>query len=221
MSALAVAGLALYGAGLTSTLSPCVLPLVPGYLGVLAGNDGRRGRRARIGLFAVGAGGTFVALGGAVAAAGLGVGAAAHRSQRVAGLLLVGLGALMVLGRRGSLVTEWRLVRRLPTQPSVRALLVGVGCGAAWSPCVGPLLGVALTAAGGSGSVARGSLLLAAFAGGVLTPFLALSVVPLPSTAGLAAVGRRLGTLAPVVTSLLGVVLAAGWYDVVVDLARV
>lgn len=221
MTALAVAGLALYGAGLTSTLSPCVLPLVPGYLGVLADTGGRWGRGTRIGLFAVGAGATFVALGGAVAAAGLGVGAAAHWSQRVAGIGLVGLGLLMVLGRRGALSTEWRLVRRLPTRPLLRALLLGVGCGAAWSPCVGPLLGVALTAAGGSGSVGRGSLLLAAFAAGVLTPFLALSLVSLPSTAGLAAVGRRLGTVASVVTVALGVVLAAGWYDAVVRLALV
>ncbi|MEZ5406521.1 MAG: cytochrome c biogenesis CcdA family protein [Acidimicrobiales bacterium] len=219
--ALVLACLALYGAGLTSTLSPCVLPLVPGYIGVLGdGGAGQSGRRPRIAAFVVGAGVTFVLLGGAAATVGAGVADAVGWSQRVAGVGLVVLGGLMILGRRGLLVTEIRLVRRLPDQPHLRALLLGIGCGAAWSPCVGPLLGVALTAAGGAGSVARGSLLLAWFAFGVLTPFLAFSFVPTRSSPRLAGAGRRLGTVASATTILFGVVLAAGWYgDVVARLS--
>ncbi len=63
---LALASVALYGAGVSSTISPCVLPLVPGYLGVLVdgSGDGRRGRPLRVALFAAGAIGTFVVLAG-------------------------------------------------------------------------------------------------------------------------------------------------------------
>lgn len=210
---LALACLALYGAGLTSTLSPCVLPLVPGYLGVLSDADGRAGHRLRFVAFGAGAGATFVALGGAASAVGAGVSAAVAWSQRIAGISLVVLGLLMVLGRRGLVATEVRLVRRLPAQPHLRALMLGVGCGAAWTPCVGPLLGVALTAAGGAASAGRGALLLAWFALGVLTPFLALSLVPVRPQSRLASTGRRLASVASVLTVLLGVALAAGWYD--------
>lgn len=218
MTALAVACLALYGAGLTSTLSPCVLPLVPGYLGVLGHGGGRDGRRVGVVIFAAGAALTFVALGGVVSAVGVGVAGTALWSQRLAGWTLVALGVVMVLGQRGIVGRELRLVRCLPTRPGWQALVLGVGCGAAWSPCVGPLLGVALTAAGSSGSVGRGSLLLASFAVGVLTPFVGLALVPVTvrPPARLAAMGRRLPVVASAATIVLGLVLAAGWYDGVV-----
>jgi len=212
----AVACIALFGTGLTSTLSPCVLPLVPGYLGVLSDADRRSGRRPRVLVFALGAGATFVLLGAAASAVGLGVSGAVQWSQRAAGLGLVVLGVLMVLARRGLIGRELRLVRRLPAQPHLRALLLGIGCGAAWSPCVGPLLGVALTAAGAAGSVGRGAVLLACFAIGVLTPFLAFTLVPAPSSGLLARTGRRLMSAASLGTVVLGVALVAGWYDDVV-----
>lgn len=216
MTAFALACLALYGAGLTSTLSPCVLPLVPGYLGVLGDPDGRSARWPRVLLFALAAGATFVALGAVASVVGAGTSATVWWSQRIAGFGLVALGALMILGRRGLVTAELRLVRRLPAQPHWRALLLGLGCGAAWSPCVGPLLGVALTAAGGTGSVGRGSFLLGWFALGVLTPFVALSVLPLRPPRWLAPAGRQLTSVASAFTLLLGAVLAAGWYDAAV-----
>ncbi|MGZ4773045.1 MAG: cytochrome c biogenesis protein CcdA, partial [Ilumatobacteraceae bacterium] len=70
---LTIASIALYGAGITSTISPCVLPLRPGYLAVLADGSSHNGRPRpqRVLIFALGAIGTFVALGGLVAAVGL------------------------------------------------------------------------------------------------------------------------------------------------------
>lgn len=188
---LALASVALYGAGVTSTISPCVLPLVPGYLGVLVdgSGDGRRGRPLRVALFAAGAIGTFVVLGGLVAAVGLSLGGTVDWLQRAAGLGLIAFVVLMILGRLGHASRELRLVRVLPPQPHLRALLLGVGCGAAWSPCVGPLLGAALTAAAGAGSTWRGSWLLFTFGCGVLTPFCVLAVLRLPTF------GRRVRTL--------------------------
>ena len=70
---LAIASIALYGAGITSTISPCVLPLVPGYVGVLVdGGDSRRVRAQRVAVFALGAIAIFVALGGVAGAVGIG-----------------------------------------------------------------------------------------------------------------------------------------------------
>ena len=213
---LTVASIALYGAGITSTISPCVLPLVPGYLAVLADRSSlnRRPRPQRVAIFALGAIGTFVALGGLVAAVGLELSPTITVLQRLAGFGLVAFGTVMLLARSGRATGEFRLVRVLPAQPHLRALLLGVGCGAAWSPCVGPLLGAALTAAGGSGSVWRGSWLLFAFGCGVLTPFCAASCVrtPLRSRAARLA-GRRLSAASAVVMLGLGVLLIAGWYD--------
>jgi cytochrome c-type biogenesis protein len=216
---LAIASIALYGAGVTSTLSPCVLPLIPGYLGVLVdGTEARPSRSQRVALFAIGALATFVALGGVVAAIRLPLSATIHWLQRLAGLGLVALGTMMVLGSRGRATRELRLVRALPAQPHARALLLGVGCGAAWSPCVGPLLGAALTAAAASGSAWRGSWLLFAFGCGVLTPFCAVASVRLPRLGRRArALGRRMSGVSAVVMLALGALLLAGWYDAFVQ----
>lgn len=217
---LTVASIALYGAGITSTISPCVLPLVPGYLAVLADGSSLNGRARpqRVVIFALGAIATFVALGGLVAAAGLELSPTIELLQRLSGFGLVAFGTMMLLARSGRATGEFRVVRVLPAQPHLRALLLGVGCGSAWSPCVGPLLGAALTAAGGSGSVWRGSWLLFAFGCGVLTPFCVATCLrtPLRQRAARRA-GRQLSTASAAVMLGFGVVLIAGSYD---DLVR-
>ena len=217
---LTLASIALFGAGVTSTLSPCVLPLVPGYLGVLldAPKTGRSGRPQRVAIFAAGAIGTFVVLGGIVARVGLTLSGTIEWLQRLAGIGLVVLGTLMILGKLGRATAELRLVRMLPAQPHLRALLLGLGCGAAWSPCVGPLLGAALTAAGGSGSVWRGSWLLFSFGCGVLTPFWAIAALGIPKPSQrLRLVGRALSSVSAAVIFGFGVLLIGGWYDSLVQ----
>lgn len=217
---LTVASIALYGAGVTSTISPCVLPLVPGYLSVLTDSSSVSGRArpTRVAIFAAGTIGTFVALGGFVAALGLALSDTIELLQRLAGLGLIAFVIVMILGKLGKATTELRLVRVLPAQPHLRALLLGVGCGAAWSPCVGPLLGAALTAAGGSGSVWRGSWLLFTFGCGVLTPFFAVAILRVPkSSPRLRLIGHKLSTASAVMMLGLGVLLTGGWYDAVVQ----
>ncbi|MEO8266340.1 MAG: cytochrome c biogenesis protein CcdA [Ilumatobacteraceae bacterium] len=89
---------------------------------------------------------------------------------------------------------------------------------ASWSPCVGPLLGAALTAASVSGSTWRGSWQLFTFGCGVLTPFCALACLRLARFGPrVAAVGRRLSSASVVVVLVLGVLLLAGWYDAVIQ----
>ena len=221
---LTVASIALYGAGVISTISPCVLPLVPGYVAVLADAScaGGRARPQRVVIFAVGAIGTFVSLGGLVAAAGLALSTTIEFLQRLTGLSLIALSVVMILGRLGRANGDLRLARVLPAQPHLRALLLGVGCGAAWSPCVGPLLGAALTAAGGSGSVWRGSWLLFTFGSGVLTPFCAMALLRIPKAGPrLRLAGRTLSSMSAVVMLGLGLLLAGGWYDPFVQRLRI
>jgi cytochrome c-type biogenesis protein len=209
---LLVPSIALLGAGLTSSLSPCVLPLVPGYLATLS--DGRSAPRpARLALFGVGATSSFVVLGAVAGAVGWKIGTAGSAIERAAGWALIVLAAGLIAGQRGWITFQFRAIRWLPAGGVWRPLILGIGCGAAWSPCVGPLLGAALTAAGGSGSAWRGSVLLASFSVGVLIPFLALAALPVRSVGPhLGQYTRVLPWIAAAVILLLGAALAGGWY---------
>ena len=210
---LLISCLALLGAGLTSSLSPCVLPLVPGYIGALS-DAGSSPKRSRVALFAFGAAASFVALGAIVGALGFTIGGSGSTITRVAGIALIVLALGLIAGQLGWITFQFRAVRHLPTGGAWRPLVLGIGCGAAWSPCVGPLLGAALTAAGGSGSAWRGSALLAAFALGVLLPFLALASLPLHRVSiRVRRLGRTLPWIAAATMLLLGIALAAGWYQ--------
>jgi cytochrome c-type biogenesis protein len=160
---------------------------------------------------------TFAVLGSVVAAAGGSLSIGAAVGQRLAGGGLIVLSILSVVANRGWWAPTWRPVATLPGRPVARAALLGVGCGASWSPCVGPLLGAALTAAGGTGSVPRGAMLLASFGLGITSPFVLLATLPLPRAPRWArGVGRAVTTVMPAVLVAFGVVLLAGWYDVVV-----
>jgi len=210
-----VAILALYGAGILGSVSPCVLPLLPGVALVLADGRGGAVRLGRMLVFATSAAATFAVLGALAGGARVVVGAAV--AARLAGAALVVLAVVTVAVERG----HWRS----PQWPGPRSsthgwgfpAALGVGCGAVWSPCVGPLLGVAATAAAGSGSSWRGATLLFAFGVGVATPavVLALVHVPLPGWA------RRAGVTAqrvmPVAMAATGLLLLAGWYTPVLQ----
>jgi cytochrome c-type biogenesis protein len=207
---LATATVALYGAGVAASISPCNVPLLPGYV-VLAADastvaGGRRWQR--IAAFAGGVVATFVGLGLAAQAVGGWLSVGTVTLQRAAGAALVGFGVLLWLGHSGRL----RRTTRLPIgeRPgSWRALALGVGCAAAWTPCVGPLLGAALT---GSGSALRAVVLLVAFASGTLTPFAVIAAAP-----GRLALARRAGRVASLAAAttmvVLGVALASGVYE--------
>lgn len=208
-----VATVALYGAGIVGSISPCVVPLLPGYIGVLAHN-GAPGRVRRTLVFCAGAIVTFVALGAFVAAVGGSVSFTVAATQRVAGAALLALSVVAWGSSRGWRIPTWRLATSPKTTGSRRALMLGIGCAAAWSPCVGPLLGAALTAAGGSGSTLRGGVLLAAFGAGVLTPLIALSLLPAPRVpTRVRAVGRAVNRAAPALLATIGVLLVTGLYE--------
>lgn len=211
---------ALFGAGVASFLAPCIVPLLPAYLGIIAGEaaDARDPARAVPAtlIFVLGFTVVFAGLG---ATAGL-IGSSLHDVQtwvqRVGGVIVVIMGLALLGVLRGRLFRERRLVHRLPavTGP-VRPFVVGVAFGAAWSPCVGPLLAAALTVAAHDGQVGRGALLLVAYAFGIGVPFLlaALGLASFPSLAGrLRRAGLIIERVAGVLLVVLGILLVTGAY---------
>jgi cytochrome c-type biogenesis protein len=222
--ALALAGVALFGAGLAATFSPCVLPLVPGYLGVLgagtATGDGgapdeiRSTRLARVSLFAVSAVLTFALLGAVVGTVGGDALRTGRWAQRGAGAVVLVLAALLIAGRLGRRVPSLHLVRHFPRSPLLRSAALGVGCGAAWTPCAGPLLGAALTAAAATGAVWRSTVLLVCYASGVVMPFVALAALGRGGLPRCWRVGGRwVSTASAMLLVVVGLALTFGWYD--------
>jgi len=213
--------IALFGAGVASFLAPCLVPLLPAYLGLITGEAaGSRdpGRTVTAtAIFVLGFATVFAGLG---AVAGL-IGSSLHHLQQVVqrvGGVVVALMGLALLGlARGPMVREVRLFKTVPKVAGpLRPYVIGVAFGAAWSPCVGPLLAAALTVAARDGQAGRGALLLLAYAFGIGVPFLVASL-------GLAAwprlgqalrrSGRTIERVAGVLLVILGVLLATNTYQ--------
>lgn len=212
--------IALFGAGVASFLAPCIVPLVPAYLGIIAGETADAHDPAR----AVPATFIFV-LGFAVVFAGLGataglLGSSLHEVQnivqRVGGVIVIIMGLALLGVVRGPFARERRLMPRIPNiSGPVRPFVVGVAFGAAWSPCVGPLLAAALTLAARSGEVGRGALLLLAYAFGIGVPFMlaALGLASFPALADrLKRMGPSIERVAGVLLIVLGLLLVTGEY---------
>lgn len=154
-------------AGLLSFLSPCVLPLVPSYLGVLGG---ARAPLVRALGFVLGFGLVFVALGATASA--LGALLAPHKLLlgRLAGALIVFFGLTML----GLIRLPWLMqdTRQLSQADRYGPLALGAAFAFGWSPCLGPALGSILGLAASTASLAQGVVLLTAYALGLAVPFL-------------------------------------------------
>lgn len=194
-------------AGTLSFLSPCVFPLVPGYLSFLTGSAAGQRRRAVLlaAFFALGFGLVFVALGATASAVGQLLGAHRRWLELVGGAVVLLFGIHLLGLRIGLLFREARFHRLpAPTGP-LGALVVGAAFGFGWSPCVGPLLGGVLTLAAAEGTAGQGVVLLAAYAAGLAIPFVA-------SAAALdrfLAASQRIRPLLPWVERAGGALLAA------------
>jgi cytochrome c-type biogenesis protein len=172
-----------FAAGVLSFLSPCVLPLVPSYIGFLAGmtfpDTGVRRRAALVHalLFIAGFSLVFILLGASATALGRALNYYQVWVQRVGGALIILFG-LFCLGAptRGWLTQERRF--RLERKPLgyLGSALVGMAFAAGWTPCIGPVLGGILTLAAASADVMRGVLLLAVYSAGLALPFLLAAV---------------------------------------------
>ena len=186
MEALNVSLFLALAAGALSFVSPCVLPLVPAYLGYLGGraitSDGdivSRWATFINGMFFVlGFSGVFVALG--AAASGIGQLLFAYRAllMKIGGLIIIAFG-LHTLGvlRIPFLYYDTRREYRPQTKLGyLSSALMGFFFGAGWSPCIGPTLGAILTMAMNEGTVGRGALLLFVYSMGLGIPFLLMAL---------------------------------------------
>ena len=165
-------------AGLVSFFSPCVVPLLPGYLSYATGlgaaevveGTRRRGRMlAGTSLFVLGIAAVFVVTGAVIGSVGVLVLSHADAISRVLGVVIVALGLMFAgvlpLGRR-----ELR-IHRLPKVGVAAAPLLGVVFALGWTPCIGPTLGVVYSLALNEGTALRGALLAFVFALGLGLPF--------------------------------------------------
>lgn len=184
-----------FGAGLISFLSPCVLPLVPGYISAVAGvtPDEIRPRRvigpslAFVGSFSL----IFIALGllGQQALRGALTGPAA---LKVSGGLIIAMGVLFVLAPFvPRLSREWHISQLTRRAGRGGPVIAGAAFALAWTPCTGPTLGAIITAAGASSSAAHGAFLLAVYCAGLAVPFLVTGLAFGKATSAFAVVKRH------------------------------
>jgi cytochrome c-type biogenesis protein len=173
-------------AGVVSFLSPCVLPVMPGYLaylaGLAAGCDPARAGRWQVFLhglaFAIGFSLMFIALGATASALGLWLLQSREWLARIGGVLMIVFG-LQMMGLIHIPILDYTLRPNLQPNPRwgyVSSAAMGFVFGAGWTPCIGLVLGSVLTIAAIEASLARGILLLAVFALGMSTPLLLLAL---------------------------------------------
>jgi cytochrome c-type biogenesis protein len=172
-----------FAAGLLSFLSPCVLPLVPSYIGFLTGmslpemSGRRRVALVHALLFVLGFSLVFVLLGASATALGRALNYYQLWLQRIGGVLIIAFG-LVCLGviKVGFLSQERRVQVEQRPVGYVGSALVGMAFAAGWTPCIGPVLGAILGLAATSQDLSRGMLLLAVYSAGLAVPFLVAAV---------------------------------------------
>lgn len=169
-------------AGVISFLSPCVLPVLPGYLTYLAarssGQDVKKVSRSQVlfhGIaFVVGFSLVFITLGATASAIGQSLYGYKEWITRIGGVLIVFFG-LQMSGWLQIPFLEVEIRKHTEANPRLgyaSSLLMGVFFSAGWTPCVGPTLGLVLTLAGTEASIAKGVLLLALYSLGLGLPFI-------------------------------------------------
>jgi len=204
-----------FAAGVLGFLSPCVVPLIPGYLSFVSGVSlvemSMEERRRHLGrvllattLFVLGFSVIFTAMGASASALGDVVLSNRQLFSRVGGVVVIVLG-LAVLGiiKVPGLYRERRFQMQRRPFGLIGAFPVGMAFGFAWTPCVGPVLTAVLTLAAASKTASNGALLLFAYSMGLGLPFL---VTALLMTAAFDAMGW-LRRNARIVTTVSGIFL--------------
>jgi len=179
--------IAAFGAGVVSFLSPCVFPLVPGYLSYIAGTTAREAQREGAARWRVTAHALFFVLGFALIFALLGAAASSvgavlsgHKLllERVAGVMLILFGLFLARLVPLPVLFQERRAHVAGREPALlRSALVGAAFGAGWSPCIGPILGSILALAAAGTTLAQGVLLLLIYALGLGVPFILVGLV--------------------------------------------
>jgi len=172
--------IAAFAVGFVSFISPCVLPLVPGYLSTISGvafSDIEAGKARREVLlpsllFCVSFSLVFIALG--MTATGLGQTLQDHRAllREISGIVIAALGVFFIATLFVSrLNRDWRPEALLSHASTGGPIVAGVAFAIAWLPCTSPTLGAVLTAASNESTVNQGAVLLAFYSLGLAVPF--------------------------------------------------
>lgn len=220
-------------AGLVSFFSPCVIPLLPGYLSYATGVSGadladgkaadHRGRML-LGslLFVLGFAAVFVSIGAASGALGQWLREYQREITVVSGVVIIVLG-LAFAGLVPALQREWR-VHKVPAVGLAAAPLIGIIFGLGWTPCIGPTLGVILTLSVNEATAARGALLSGVYAVGLGIPFVIAGLAYRRALGAVSFVRRhqawvtRIGGLMLV---LVGLALVTGAWDQLVTWVQI
>jgi cytochrome c-type biogenesis protein len=213
-----------FAAGLVSFLSPCVLPLVPGYLSTvcglspdeLRGSHGTqlRGVLARAGLFVLTFSVIFMLLG--MTATGLGQTLTDHRTtlEKIAGAAIIAMGVLFLLSLFVPLLNrDWHVDALMQRAGTGGPLVVGAAFALAWTPCVGPALASILGLAATQDTVGKGAVLLGVYSLGLAVPFLLTAVAFTRATTAFSFVKRHYAVINGVAGVLLisiGVLVISG-----------
>ncbi len=225
----AIALLTAFAAGIVSFLSPCVLPLVPGYVSYMAGYSLRdvqnpADARAKIAalaaslFFVLGFSTVFVALGASATALGQLFLKYRYEANIVGGAIVVVFGLLTT----GLLRISW-FQRDFHLHPHVRSgqplapYLLGLAFGFGWTPCIGPVLGAILMVSAASATVSNGITLLGAYSLGLGLPFLATALFTsafLKRLKSMGRTGRYLQVAAGVVMMAMGLAMITGQLSV-------
>ena len=205
--------IAAFAVGFVSFVSPCVLPLVPGYLSAVSGvnlGDRQAGDRGRVLMPAVVFCLSFTVIFVALGMTATGLGSVLQDNRRtldtIAGSVIVGFGVFMLITPFvPRLNREWRPEALMARAGSGGPLVAGAAFAFAWTPCIGPTLGAVLTAASAQQTVGEGAILLVFYSAGLAVPFLLTAVAFTRATTAF----RWLRDHWTVVTALSGIVLIA------------
>lgn len=211
-------------AGIVAFVSPCVLPVVPGYLGYVSGLAGQSIDGARRGtgrmvagsaLFVAGFTVVFMLIGGFVGAVGYLLKAHAVWVDRGAGVFVILMG-LLFLGAFPGLSGEKRLASR-PDAGLLGAPVMGAVFGFAWTPCIGPTFAaVVALSLGGGGSAQRGAILALAYSLGLGLPFILFALLfqrALAASRAISAHRRIISILSGTALIIIGTLLLTGQWS--------
>ncbi|MCZ8548190.1 cytochrome c biogenesis protein CcdA [Mesorhizobium qingshengii] len=217
--------LAAFGAGVLSFLSPCVLPLVPGYVSYVAGgaltvaSADRTGaaRWSAVGLslcFALGFSTVFIVLGASASVLGRMLIGYRYELNLVGGAIVILFGLFLTgLIRPSWMMREARFHADIAGGRVVSAYVLGLAVAFGWTPCIGPILGSILTVGAASATVADGVALLAIYSLGLGLPFLLTALLTDSLTQRLSVMrraGRLLQPAAGVVMVGMGIAMITG-----------
>lgn len=213
--------LAALAAGIVSFLSPCVLPLVPGYLsavtGVSANELDQADWRSVVPpalTFVASFSAIFIMLG--LTATGLGSFLSENKPllTQISGWLIIAMGVFFVSSLFITrLNKEWHVEALLSRAGKGGPIVAGAAFAIAWSPCIGPTLGAILSVAAAEGSAAHGALLLAVYSAGLAIPFLVTALAFSRMTTAFAVVKRHyrvIVVIGGVILIVMGILIVTG-----------